>query len=637
MSAHILLTAELAQMVLEHLNPGPPALEDEPGPPLEDEDEDEDESASSVMKKERRECQHALAQLATVCRDVSWIALDVLWRHIDAVHHLLFALRSYGHHQHVCTFTSSNKCSLDVYRQHVRGLCVDDARSLHATVWAALTQRCPRGPLLPRLENLYRFRMNKSSPCYTMFMSPSLKRLGLTFCLKDGTEHSIIQMVVRVIQPSLRSIQHLALNDLRFRLPYEHHPTIPFWELTQLHTLQVGSEIRQGCALRMQELACLGSFQHLRTLRMCLANFRLVLGEPTATGMGFYSLRELKLFGCLGDICAFIVAAAPPSLELLSIHAHSLCDREDVEDGPHLQSVLPNGVRSLAPIYAKLTPSLRRFEANLECNCCGAHHFPDSDALLDPLRAAPKLRSISFVFKGTQPLLGNGTLPALQDEWPELAEFKFSELPPMKSSFYDEAPSGAVEPLSVQALGVFTHAHPHLTRLTVSFMDLRVVPDIATIPLLDHGLQHLSFSRLEDHVGLFPFALALDMLFPRLDVSGARSLTPHSQSWYNRNAELQLLLLALQTGRRIGAAGRADLDGSSHSKRPAGRGPPAVQVQQRPRPTLCGHEPCDITRREAPPVLVRGRGSSRSSSHSRSPSPAAVSGGSIHCFVARCI
>lgn len=94
MPPHVLRTAEIAQVVLEHLDPGP-LLEDEP--------------THSVAVKERHERQHALAQLATVCRDVSWIALDVLWRHIDAVHHLLFALRPYHHHQHVCTSIASNE------------------------------------------------------------------------------------------------------------------------------------------------------------------------------------------------------------------------------------------------------------------------------------------------------------------------------------------------------------------------------------------------------------------------------------------------------------------------------------------------------------------------------------------------
>lgn len=94
MPPHVLRTAEIAQVVLEHLDPGP-LLEDEP--------------THSIAVKERRERQHALAQLATVCRDVSWIALDVLWRHIDAVHHLLFALRPYHHHQHVCTSIASNE------------------------------------------------------------------------------------------------------------------------------------------------------------------------------------------------------------------------------------------------------------------------------------------------------------------------------------------------------------------------------------------------------------------------------------------------------------------------------------------------------------------------------------------------
>ncbi|KAH9856702.1 hypothetical protein C2E23DRAFT_808663 [Lenzites betulinus] len=572
MSAHVLLTSEIAQAVLDQLEPGPLLRS---------------ESVNPVAVKERRERQHALAQLATVCRDVSWIALDVLWRHIDAVHHLLFALRPYHHRQHMFTDSIEDEdwARFQEYAQRVRGLCVHDVRSLHATVWVVLTQRCPRGPLLPRLENLAGFTIDTSSVCYMMFLSPSLKRLGLTVC---GEERIIIQMVVRAIQPSLRSVQHLVLHDLS----YNPWPTILFWELTQLHTLQVEGPNR--CALRMQELACLGSFQHLRTLQMRIASISALEG-PTATAMGFHSLRELKLSGHLGDICAFIVAAAPPSLELLSIHVHSLCQREDVEDEPHLQSVSPNGVRSLAPIYAKLTPSLRRFEANLRCNCDYVNHFPDSDALLVPLQATPELRSISFVLGAIWHGLGNETRALLQHAWPDLVEFEYSLIvrqePPRSHSRDGQASTSTDDDLTIQTLALFAHAHPHLTRLTIPSLDLRAVPDISTVPLLDHGLQHLSFSALEADIGLFPFARALDMLFPRLDLSGATNLVPNMQNKIERNAELQLLLLALQTGHGTGLAGAARLEVSSTvaGKRPAGRSPFTIQLLRRSHNTAVGH------------------------------------------------
>lgn len=89
MAAHdVFSSPKIASAVLGHLSPGPLT-------------KDSDNAMGLLTVKQRRENQAALAQLATVCRAVSGLALDVLWRYIDDFHHVLFSLQPYDKKNHV--------------------------------------------------------------------------------------------------------------------------------------------------------------------------------------------------------------------------------------------------------------------------------------------------------------------------------------------------------------------------------------------------------------------------------------------------------------------------------------------------------------------------------------------------------
>lgn len=85
---NILSSPKIASAVFGHLSPGPLT-------------KDSNNEQGVLTVKQRRENQGALAQLATVCRAVSRLALDVLWRYIDDFHHVLFALQPYDKKNHV--------------------------------------------------------------------------------------------------------------------------------------------------------------------------------------------------------------------------------------------------------------------------------------------------------------------------------------------------------------------------------------------------------------------------------------------------------------------------------------------------------------------------------------------------------
>lgn len=87
-TSEFISSPKIASAVIEHLSPGPLP-------------KDRHIAKDLLTVKQRRESQAALAHLATVCRAVSSLALDALWRYIDDFHHLLFALQPYDKTKHV--------------------------------------------------------------------------------------------------------------------------------------------------------------------------------------------------------------------------------------------------------------------------------------------------------------------------------------------------------------------------------------------------------------------------------------------------------------------------------------------------------------------------------------------------------
>ncbi|KAI0669415.1 hypothetical protein C8Q78DRAFT_176267 [Trametes maxima] len=571
-AANPLLSPKIAPLVLEHLSPGPLP---------------ESDSGTCITTEERRGRQHSLAQLATVCRHISSPALDVLWRHIDDFRHLLFVIPPYDRKKGIFddVITDADWARFQLSCRRVRALHLAEADKIHTSVWILLTRRNPHGPLLGGLERLTSFNVGSNSLCYTMFLSSSIRHLELK--IEGSTEPGIVRMIVQAAQAALSSVLHLSVDDQN--TPGDKPPAIAFWALPQLKTLKVAQE----ATLTTGMMKSLASFNNLRTLDLHIKE------APTLTDISDYkpsliSLRELTLTGPIKAICSFYTAAAPPDLDSLSINAKRLCDsKQSTKEGQNLASL------SLA-----LPPSLRRFRAVFDCSCTNKYHFPDSEKLLTPLRTAHGLQEISFLFRGGEFHLSDATLYALRDAWPGLISFEIKksgplprpreryshderyarrsiivmpQLPPM-SSGRDTSPPTPPPPRhvndhsTVRTIAVFAHAHKHLTRLVLPTIDLEEHPDLSTVPLIEHGLRHFGVCALpKKEVGqLFDYAAALDMLFPTLDLSGARDAVASETQWMggvppgapwpgegSNDANLRVLLLALQAGRTgIYRAGR---------------------------------------------------------------------------------
>ncbi|KAI0629679.1 hypothetical protein C8Q77DRAFT_301178 [Trametes polyzona] len=591
MADAILLSPGISLAILCHLSPGPfPS----------------DIADGSSAIQQRRECQRALARLARVCRGISLAALDTLWRYIDDFSFSLFALGRFDHNKKLFAAnpTQADWTRFQVYTERVRELRAGDLEGLHSSVWAVLARWCPRGPLLPHLERLTGLDIDASGLSCAVLFSQTIKSLELR--ILESTDQNIADMTIQLAEPALRSVCHLVIDDEPAGSS-QRGDTIAFWDLAQLQTLHVIHSAR----LTYPMLQSLSKFSALHTLHLALRSATEV--ARVATDPGFPSLRELSLSGHLGDICAFMAATAPANLESLTIDIERLCEGEKCSDEPRQQSGLGR-VRSLEPIYARLTSTLRRFQASLNCSCSN-DHFPDSNMLLVPLQvAAPGLQVLSIVFKGAKFHLADKTMIGLQDAWPNLVEFEVALTArgtPSPSPSYPRSsvfvPPGVPDPRyygqsppapqpnptdhpTSKTIAAFAHGHSNLTQLRLPSIDLYACPGIASVPFLDHGLRHLDFCTLDDDVGLVPYARALDMLFPRLDVAAFEGATARGEAdkdKSDRNVELHLLLLALQLGRQVGARrahGYADTNAASS----APGDPPAIQLirnERRPEET----------------------------------------------------
>ncbi|KAI0330421.1 hypothetical protein GY45DRAFT_754306 [Cubamyces sp. BRFM 1775] len=532
----LLHSQNIISALCQHLSPGPLLSEDEYT------------ANSSKALKERRKHQQALSRLARVCRTVSEFALDELWRSIDDITHILYAFNAYDREK--CMFiealNDADKAKFNAYARRVRELHVGKIERVHATVWVVLVAHWgPHGPLLPGLERMTGLRIDSNSLCYTLILSPTTKHLSLQ--VNRDAEPGIVGMVVDAARPMLTSLVHLSINGVLLPSP----SAIPFWKLSQLHRLHVAPPVDLTHAI----IRALGSFAHLSQLELKIKSMPAI-GDDEARVRGFTNLRTLSLKGSLDDVCALMVATKPPVLESLNIETNRVCP------------VRGGSSSSIERLRGTLPPSLRTFSATLTCETCSGYRgscssFPNSEVLLSPLLAMDSLRCISFSIGDKSFRLADAALAEAENAWPQLAQFKIITPRPVHSTRdgvtvippYPYPPGSRPMPTpkhpSVKTLAIFAHAHPNLEQLVLPTIDLDAVPELDSVPLLEHGLRHFGICALEEDVGLMHHARALDMLFPRLDLDYAYKLSAMGQDQHekDRNAELQLLLLALQTGR----------------------------------------------------------------------------------------
>ncbi|KAI9064774.1 hypothetical protein FKP32DRAFT_1675313 [Trametes sanguinea] len=342
----------------------------------------------------------------------------------------------------------------------------------------------------------------------------------------------------------------------------------------QLRTLKVVRPF----ALSIDQLQALSAIPNLHSLQLTLENVPKGSTKPIP---GFPQLRDLALSGSLQDITAFVAITSPPALGSLTISSELAC---------HADSAIKAVEDFIKSAPALLPASTRRLRLSMTCTCASNStvHFQNPGMLFEPLRALAGLQALEFTFT-MKFHLPDSTLSALRDAWPELRVFRVASvkkpskrrgageygyednyIPEHEFVYrpewavprarrhsngtvvgFDEPPETPElrtdDPPTLATITAFAHAHPHLEGLEVPFLDLDNLPASNTVPVPEHALREFRVSQLPAGRPLFDCALALDALFPHLDLGDARLAVAKGEE--DRMDELLLILLGLRMGR----------------------------------------------------------------------------------------
>ncbi|KAH9888383.1 hypothetical protein C8Q73DRAFT_182601 [Cubamyces lactineus] len=536
----MLLNTGTYAALLEHLSPG--SISYDPRP--------EDVGLFSP----RHENQKTLARLAQVCRTTSGPALALLWRSIDKFEHLLYLFSSYNMYERMFTDTVKDAewTRFREYAPCVRELKLNDLLDMHSSIWMILIQGCVREPFLPRLERLASLPMDSMSACYTMLLSPTIRHLGLTF--NSSTRDAVVCMAVGLIQPILAQLTSLSVMDWQNGYHRTTYTRMSLWELNHLQELRIKDWVPLD-----QNVETLSGYSHLRVLHLRVSSSTFKDTQPALT-KAFRNLRELELTGPLEGIDHFLQVATPPVLDNVSFVVE-VSSRDDLGGDQLWNAILSHlSLLTLRAFRAAYKPVMS-YDGRI-----------DPTTLLGMLVPFSHLESLVLVYDQVASHLYDSCLHSIQNAWPELTVFEVVVLErplprhghrshrqcsPVGGYMPGAAPRSTPyywgdPPPSIATLADFAAAHPRLKQLTVPALDLSEVPDVASVPHLCHSLRTLRINAVINDAPLLPFALALDLLFPNLDLRAVdyKVIAPTGPAEVSQ--QLFALLLAVQIG-RVGA------------------------------------------------------------------------------------
>ncbi|KAI0764397.1 hypothetical protein BD413DRAFT_615841 [Trametes elegans] len=529
-ASRALLCPEILFEIFDYLEPGRP-----------------DENALPMERARRREAQRTLASAARVCYTFSGPAFNILWRVLDELVALFKILPCFVQYPHSDTnFALERDPTEDEWRRfqdyawRVREAYCERSATIAPSVWTFLARRCSGGQgLVPRLRRLDALCTHPHEPGRILLLTPTLRHLTLELSLPtthDNFEEScVIATMVDVVRKV--SVPHLqSLRITRAQGPRRFKPSrtsIPYGELTHLAELEIVSRV----TLDRAAVAALAAFPRLRKLAITpwmdpqLAH----TGEPV---QGFPALRELEIFGSVEDILRFLAYVPPKDLDV-----YKLC----VTQPPGLYEM--QSLEYLKAVVGFAPRSLRRLELSFEFMLAVPRYFLE---LLEPASELDNLSAIAIRVHQLEHnmFIGDAELRAIVPRWPNLAEFAIS-VQGVDSTVgivdKDDLPT-------IATLVRFAECHPRLVRLVWPFVDASALPpDPRALPLLDHALQVLRVSVVNDDGSdsLRRLAVLFDRLFSHLDLADVRYPRidgPYLGRW-RRWYDVEQLLLSIRIGR----------------------------------------------------------------------------------------
>ena len=345
--------------------------------------------------------------------------------------------------------------------------------------------------------------------------------------------HSAIEIAQQTTIPYLDSLRVARMDSFNGATV----ELFPYAKLSHLHTLEIAHMICVDRAL----LGALLDFPRLRKLTLAIG--KLELGPHPQLSAGFPELRDLRLISRPRGFSEFLQLTNPQQLESLALQISDWF-RDADENVPFVTAAL-----------SKVTPSVRRFELRIEDTIFAElPRFTDLLAPILPLdhltHVAVRLDRLAYDLP-----IDNVELLRLAQAWPRLREFAFDV-----ARVEDDAdPLDCYDLPALDALVRFAQGHPHLVRLTFPYVQVpfpgnpykSVEAELEAIPLLNHGLRVLRIAIVES-AGvpvLRRLAMALDRLFPNLDLSDVGYEDHVTVEYYEHWCNVEQLLATLQAGR----------------------------------------------------------------------------------------
>ncbi|PCH35911.1 hypothetical protein WOLCODRAFT_166542 [Wolfiporia cocos MD-104 SS10] len=448
-----------------------------------------------------------LANAARVCRRVSSIALDCLWRHLTDPLPALKVISSFqavtptfdpddensyrddeieGDRYHLTDIISARDMErFQLYATRVRVLSFSSGKSWssRAAVLSCIAS-LSRGPLFPNLQELAWSQTSPADFTILSFLTHAILRFSI-----NHASGSLRDEIWSVHDPGLSTYLHAissSLPNLReLSIQTRCCPSIilPLVRLRHLRKVSL-YPTSMDCTL----------YRFLATLvNLVDLELRLELMDDTdvAFPQGFNALETLDISGRLSHIVRFAVAINSTAFRSVSIYDY---DGESDE-------------RDLCLFFAVLR---HKFRSSLRRVTCGTMlKKTTSVPLIDiiyPLMELPPLDSISF--NSMTPFRTSSTdLTKMAASWPNLTALRIC---------YDSED----EPPHISVLLELSRLCPHLRILTLPSLDFRSpVPDYTPPPATQpHALRALNvafFPRraIEDPMSVAQF---IDTVFPEL-------------------------------------------------------------------------------------------------------------------------
>ena len=340
--------------------------------------------------------------------------------------------------------------------------------------------------------------------------------------------HTAIEVAQQMTIPYLDSLRVARMDSFNGATV----ELFPYAKLTHLHTLEIAHMICVDPSL----LNALLESPRLRKLTLAIGE--LQVGPNPQFSPGFHELQDLRLISHPRALSHFFRLTNPQRLESLALQINDWF-RDADENVPFVHAAL-----------AKITPSVHRFELRIEETIFG--ELPRFTDLLAPTLTMDHLTHVGIRIDrlAYDIPIDNPELLHFAEAWPNLLEFEFD----IARIEDDAEPLDCHDLPALDALVRFAQRHPQLVRLTFPHVHMprtNAAPEFDDVPLLDHGLQVLRVSIVESAgvPAMRRFAMALDRLFPHLDLSDVGYDERLSVEYYEHWCDVEQMLATLQAGR----------------------------------------------------------------------------------------